>query len=199
MPSPLQRVRRPVIGSKTAGHIDFVFPRRRLTHLYRKPRALKESVISAMADEVDAMGKMVVWSSDEADKPDIREWRVACEVNGVAEGEPSQFAPTRPVEVMDFVGIRIAHLKRKVGKKIVVRLEVGGGWGIFLRPPQRRAGKRVLLKCLRSLGLRKAKHATPLRLGGGENPPVFDFVTLAALVLPRDSAICRSIAGFSPG
>ena len=36
---PLQRARCPAIGSCTAGLIDLVFPRRRLTYLCRKPRA----------------------------------------------------------------------------------------------------------------------------------------------------------------
>ena len=36
--SPLPRARRLVTGSSTACRVDFVFPRRRLTHLCRKPR-----------------------------------------------------------------------------------------------------------------------------------------------------------------
>ena len=45
--SPLQRVRRPATGSYTACRMDFVFPRRRLTYLCRKPRAF--SLVAAYA------------------------------------------------------------------------------------------------------------------------------------------------------
>ena len=44
---PLQRVRRPVSGSYSACRVDFVFPRRRLTLLCRKPRVLAAGCICA--------------------------------------------------------------------------------------------------------------------------------------------------------
>ena len=53
-----QRVRRPVIGSYTACRIDFVFPRRRLTHLCRKPRVLARGCIHAF--EATRLGKTAV-------------------------------------------------------------------------------------------------------------------------------------------
>ena len=96
----------------------------------------KESVIRAMAGEVNAMGKMGVWrrvreNSDEipartkivptkwvlankgdTDKPVIRARLVACEVKGAAESEPSLFAPTPPLEALRCV-ISLASADRR--------------------------------------------------------------------------------------